>query len=53
MKTGTSIPAAPVGQQLPPAPTAASAVRALRGGRGSLLLTTGTASVVLDAEREP
>jgi hypothetical protein len=38
------VPAAPVGQQAPPARTAASAMRARRGARGSLLLTTGTAS---------
>jgi hypothetical protein len=37
-------PPAPVGQQGPPARAAASAVRALRVARGSLLLTTGTAS---------
>jgi hypothetical protein len=37
-------PPAPVGQQAPPARAAASAVRALRVARGSLLLTTGTAS---------
>jgi len=49
MKTGASVPAAPVGQQVPPARTAASAVGALRGARGSLLLTTGTAYTVLDA----
>ena len=46
------IPAAPVGQQAPPARAAASAVGALRSARGSLLLTTGTASAVLDADRE-
>jgi hypothetical protein len=38
-----SSPAAPVGQQEPPARAAASAMRARRGARGSLLLTTGTA----------
>jgi len=48
MKRRARLPAAPVGQQGPPARTAASAVRALRGTRGSLLLTTGTASAVLD-----
>jgi hypothetical protein len=37
-------PAAPVGQQGPPARAAASAMRARRVARGSLLLTTGTAS---------
>jgi hypothetical protein len=36
--------ARPVGQQGPPARAAASAVGALRVARGSLLLTTGTAS---------
>jgi len=35
---------APVGQQGPPARAVASAMRALRVARGSLLLTTGTAS---------
>jgi hypothetical protein len=34
------------GQQSPPARAAASAVRALRNARGSLLLTTGTASTL-------
>ena len=43
-----SSPAAPVGQQEPPARAAASAVRALRDARGPLLLTTGTASAELD-----
>jgi hypothetical protein len=42
---------APVGQQGPPARAAASAVRARRGARGSLLLTTGTALAVLDEQR--
>jgi hypothetical protein len=37
-------PAARVGQQGPPARVAASAMRARRVARGSLLLTTGTAS---------
>src|SRR5262249_27572866 len=37
-------PPAPVGQQGPPARDAASAARARRVARGSLLLTTGTAS---------
>jgi hypothetical protein len=52
MKHRTSPPAAPVGQQGPPARAAASAMRALRSARGSLLLTTGTASAALDADRE-
>jgi hypothetical protein len=52
MKHSTSPPAAPVGQQAPPARAAASAMRALRSARGSLLLTTGTASAALDADRE-
>jgi hypothetical protein len=43
------IPAAPVGQQGPPARAAASAAGVLRSARGSLLLTTGTASTPLDA----
>jgi hypothetical protein len=47
-----SDPAAPVGQQGPPTRAAASAMEALRGARGSLLLTTGTASTALDAEPE-
>jgi hypothetical protein len=45
--------AAPVGQQGPPARTAASLLGAPRGARGSLLLTTGTASTALDLERKP
>jgi hypothetical protein len=52
MKHSTSPPAAPVGQQGPPVRAAASAIRALRSARGSLLLTTGTASAALDADRE-
>jgi hypothetical protein len=52
MKRSTSPPAVPVGQQGPPARAAASAIRALRSARGSLLLTTGTASAALDADRE-
>lgn len=50
MSVTAFIPAAPVGHQAPPARTAASAMVALRGARGSLLLTTGTASIPLDAE---
>ena len=46
------IPAAPVGPQGPHARAAASAVGALRSARGSLLLTTGTASTPLDANHE-
>jgi hypothetical protein len=46
------IPAAPVGQQGPPARAAASAVGALRSARGSLLLTTGTAYTALDAKSQ-
>lgn len=41
-------PVASVGQQGPPARAAASLRGALRGARGSLLLTTGTTSTVLD-----
>jgi hypothetical protein len=54
-----NVPAAPVGQQEPPARAAASAMRARRGTRGSLLLTTGTASrrttptVAIDARYRP
>jgi len=47
------VPAAPVGQQGPPARAAASLLGALRGARGSLLLATGTASTELDLERKP
>ena len=44
-----AIPPAPVGQQAPPTRAAASdSWRSLRVARGSLLLTTGTASVALD-----
>jgi len=46
------LPPAPVGQQGPPTRAAASAVGVLRVARGSLLLTTGTASTVLDARTE-
>jgi hypothetical protein len=46
-------PAAPVGQQVPPARPAASAMRARRGARGSLLLTTGTASLRRRLSPEP
>ena len=53
MKRRPSVPAAPMGQQAPPARAAASAMRALRSAHGSLLLTTGTASVALDDKREP
>jgi hypothetical protein len=52
MKRRARVLAAPVGQQAPPARAAASAVRALRGTRGPLLLTTGTASAVLDDGRK-
>ena len=52
MKRRPGVTAAPVGQQEPPARAAASALTALRSARGSLLLTTGTASFVLDAERK-
>jgi hypothetical protein len=45
-------PAAPVGQQAPPARAAASAVGALRSARGALLLTTGTPYAVLDLDHE-
>ena len=44
MTAAPNFPPAPVGQQGPPARAAAPAVRALRVARGSLLLTTGTAS---------
>jgi hypothetical protein len=47
----SAIPAAAVGQQAPPARAAASH-GGLRVARGSLLLTTGTASTELDPKRE-
>jgi hypothetical protein len=50
MSNGPFSPAAPVGQQASPARAAASTLRALRSARRSLLLTTGTASIALDAE---
>jgi hypothetical protein len=52
MTRRSDIAAAPVGQQETPARAAASAVRALRSARGSPLLTTGTASLSLDAKRQ-
>ena len=52
MKRRTSVPAAPVGQQVPPARAATSAMGALRSTRGSPLLITGTASTALDAKPE-
>jgi len=52
MKPTPSTTAAPVGQQGPPARAAASAMGALRVARGSLLLTTGTASTALDVAHE-
>ena len=46
-------PPAPVGQQAPPTRAAAlDSWRSLRVARGSLLLTTGTASVALDRMSE-
>ena len=53
MSRTPSVPAAPLGQQGPPARTAASQSGALRGARGSPLLTTGTASTALDPEPKP
>ena len=50
MSRRPAVPAAPVGQQGPPARAAASAMGALRDARGSLLLTTGTAAITLDAK---
>ena len=52
MRRRPTAPAAPVGQQEPPARAAASAMGALRSARGSLLLTTGTASIALDADHD-
>jgi ribosome modulation factor len=42
--TSCRVPPAPVSQQVPPARTAACNAKALRGARGSLLLTTGMGS---------
>ena len=42
--TSCRVPPAPMSQQVPPARTAACDGKALRGARGSLLLTTGTGS---------
>ena len=50
MNRRARIPAARVGQQGPPPRAAASAMGALRDARGSLLLTTGTAAITLDAK---
>lgn len=52
MRPRSSLPVARVGQQAPPARAAASALRALRSARGALLLTTRTASTVLDAKHK-
>jgi len=47
------LPPAPVGQQGPPARAAAfDSWRSLRVARGPLLLTTGTASLELDTQRQ-
>jgi len=46
-------PAAPPGQQAPPARAAASAIGARRLARGALLSTAGTASPVLDPPAQP
>jgi hypothetical protein len=53
MRASPSLPPAPVGQQGLPPRAATSAVGALRGARGSLLLTTGTASLALDGTAQP
>ncbi len=47
-----NLPAAPVGQQVPPASAAASAMTALRIARGPLLLATGTACVAIDLNQK-
>ena len=53
MSTIPRIPPAPVGQQGPPTRAAAlDSRRSLRVARGSLPLTTGTASVALDEKGE-
>ena len=53
MSTALRIPPAPVGQQGPPTRAAAlDSWRSLRVARGSLPLTTGTGSVVLDEKGE-
>jgi hypothetical protein len=49
MNRKTRITAAPVGQQEPPTRAAPPAMRARRDARGSLLSTTGTAPITLDA----
>lgn len=48
MNTAAGLTPAPVGQQGPPTRAAPLVWRQLRDARGSLLLTTGTASTVLD-----
>ena len=53
MSAALRIPPAPVGQQVPPTRAAASdSWWLLRVARGSLPLTTGTGSVVLDEKGE-
>jgi hypothetical protein len=52
MTARASLPAAPVGQQAPPAHAATRLTGALRVARGSLLLTTGRARVALDTGRQ-
>jgi hypothetical protein len=53
MSRTPNVSPAPVGQQGLPARTAASLWGALRGARGSLLLTTGTAATALDPKSKP
>jgi hypothetical protein len=53
MNRRARIPAAPVGQQGPPARAAAPAAKALRAARGSLLSTTGTAASRLTPTKNP
>jgi hypothetical protein len=52
MTASARLPPAPVGQQAPPAHAATRLTGALRVARGALLLTTGTARVALDTERQ-
>ena len=53
MTRAADLPPAPVGQQGPPARAAATAAKALRAARGSLLSTTGTAASRLTPTKNP
>jgi hypothetical protein len=52
MRRRLAVPAAPVGQQALPRAPLRQPSGPLRSARGSLLLTTGTTSIALDAERK-